>query len=221
MKTIIISCGFLCHHVDAAQKKMQTNYEIIEMNTELHAEPKDMRAALWETMEGMDEDVDQVLIAMGLCGGSVSELPLPQNIVIPKVDDCITMLMHTDEQWYPNLKQSGHMYFADDIDGKLSVPKIYVDLLEKYGEKKGKRIFDLWFESYRYVDIIDTGYYDCYDEDYIRKAEEAAELIHSQVQYVEGSNILLEKLVSGRWDDQFIVAKKGQILQKEDFFLNE
>jgi len=221
MRTIIISCGFLRHHVDAAQEKMNTNYEIIEMDTTLHAEPKDMRTALWETMEKLDDDVDQVLIAMGLCGGSVSELPLPKNIVMPKVDDCITMLMHTDENWYPNLKEGGHMYLADDIDGKLSVPKIYREQLEKYGEKKGKRLFDIWFESYRYVDIIDTGYYDCHCEDYISKAQEAAELIHSEVQYVDGSNILLEKLVSGRWDKQFIVAEKGQILQKEDFFLDE
>ena len=89
--------------------------------------------------------------------------------------------------------------------------------LEKYGEKKGKRLFEIWFESYRYVDIIDTGYYDCHCEEYVSKAEEAAQLIHSEVQYVDGSNILLEKLVSGRWDQQFLVASKGQILQKEDF----
>jgi hypothetical protein len=109
------------------------------------------------------------------------------------------------------------MYLADDIDGKLSVPKIYAEQLEKYGEKKGKRLFDIWFESYRYVDIIDTGCYDCHCEAYVSKAEESAKLIHSQVQFVEGSNILLEKLVSGRWDEQFIVAEKGQVLEKEDF----
>lgn len=221
MRTIIISCGFLRHHVDAAQQKMNTHYEVVEMDTTLHAEPKDMRAALWETMENLDDEIDRVLIAMGLCGGSVSELPLPKNIVIPRVDDCITMLMHTDDTWYPNLKESGHMYLADDIDGKLSIPKIHDNLMEKYGEKKGKRIFDVWFESYRYVDIIDTGFYDCHSSDYIEKAKASADLIHSQVQYVNGSNILLEKLVSGRWDEQFIVAKKGTILLKEDFFLSD
>lgn len=218
MKTMIISCGFLRHHVDAAQQKMNTHHEIIEMDTALHAEPKDMRAALWATMEKLDEDVDTVLIAMGLCGGSVSELPLPKNIVIPKVDDCITMLMHTDDRWYPNLKKSGHMYLADDIDGKLSIPKIKAEQIEKYGEKKGQRIFDIWFDSYRFVDIVDTGCYDCRCDDYVEKAQLSADLIHSQLQYVEGSNILLEKLVAGNWDHQFIQGKKGQILFKEDFF---
>ena len=219
MKTIIISCGFLRHHVDAAQEKMNTNYEVIEMDTALHAEPKDMRAALWETMKNLPEDVERVLLAMGLCGGSVSELPIPRNLVMPKVDDCITMLMHTDDIWHPNLKESGHMYLADDIDGKLSIPKIHREQIDKYGEKKGQRLFDIWFESYRYVDIIDTGQYDCHCADYISKAKEAAELIHSQVQYIEGSNRLLEKLVSGKWDQQFIVAEKGRVLQKEDFIL--
>ena len=159
-----------------------------------------------------------MLIAMGLCGGSISDLPLPKSIVIPRVDDCITMLMHTDDTWYPNLKKTGHMYLADDIDGKLSIPKIKANLLEQYGEKKGNRIFEVWFDSYRFVDVIDTGYYDCRSEDYVEKASLAADLIHSQLQYVDGSNILLEKLVSGRWDDQFIQASKGTVLLKEDFF---
>lgn len=217
MSTIIISCGFLRHHLDAAQEKMNTNYDVIEMDIELHAEPEDMRSALWEKMESLPEEVDTVLIAMGLCGGSVSDWPLPRNIVMPKVDDCITLLMHTDDTWHANLKKCGHLYLADDIDGKLSVPKIKSDLIEKYGERKGPRIFDMWFKDYKSVDVIDTGYYDCHCEDYTCKAQASADLIKCQLNYVTGSNILLEKLVSGNWGNQFIKANKGEILYKEQF----
>ena len=36
-------------------------------------------------------------------------------------------------------------------------------------------------------------------------------------QYVPGSNIILEKLVSGKWDDQFLIIEKGGVMTEEDF----
>ncbi len=217
MGTVIIACESLKQHVDAAQKKAETSYPVIEMDSRLHAEPKDMREALFTKMEELPEEIDTVLLAMGLCGGSVSERPLPVRLIMPKVDDCITLLMHTDDTWYPNLKKGGHLYLTDTVNGKLSVPNIRRDLVEKYGEKKGLRIFAIWFDSYRSVDIIDTGVYDCRSDSYLEMARENAELIDCDLCYVEGSNILLEKLVAGRWDQQFLIAEKGRILRDEDF----
>ena len=85
-----MACGSLKRHIDAAQKKEGTAYPVIEMDSRLHAEPKDMREALFAKMEQLPEDADTVLLAMGLCGGSVSERPLPVRLVMPRVDDCIT-----------------------------------------------------------------------------------------------------------------------------------
>ena len=161
MSRIIISCGNLLHHLEAAQKKMNTSYNVVELDTELHSEPERLRRTLFETMEALDPAADTVLLAMGLCGGSVSDIPLPRNIVIPKVDDCITLLMHTDDRWYANLKKCGHLYLT------------------------------------------------C--------AENSASLINCPLAFVPGSNIILEKLVSGRWDSQFIIASAGDVLHKEDF----
>ncbi len=219
MGKVIMACGSLKRHIDAAQKKEGTAYPVIEMDSRLHAEPKDMREALFAKMEQLPEDADTVLLAMGLCGGSVSERPLPVRLVMPRVDDCITLLMHTDNMWHPNLKECGHLYLTDTVDGVFSVENIRSNLVERYGEEKGLRIFGVWFDSYRSVDIIDTGVYDCRSPDYTAAAQRSAELIDCPVCYVEGSNILLEKLVSGRWDGQFLVAEKGRVLREEDFIL--
>ena len=160
-----------------------------------------------------------MLLSMGLCGGSVSERPLPVRVIMPKVDDCITLLMHTDEKWHPNLKRSGHMYLTDTVDSDLSIINIRNRLVERYGEKKGLMVFDIWFESYQSVDIIDTGVYDCYSSDYVTRAKANADLIQCPICYVEGSNLLLEKLVSGRWDHQFLIGEAGDIFREEDFVL--
>jgi hypothetical protein len=33
-----------------------------------------------------------------------------------------------------------------------------------------------------------------------------------------GSNRVLEKLITGRWDDQFMVKAPGEIITRDDFF---
>ena len=81
MAGIIMTCSSLRRHVDAAQKKENTAYEVYELDSRLHAEPKEMRAAVFEAMKNLPEQVDTVLLSMGLCGGSVSERPLPVRAV--------------------------------------------------------------------------------------------------------------------------------------------
>ena len=107
---------------------------------------------------------------------------------------------------------------TDKVQGDLSIESIHDSLIDRYGEKKGMRIFDIWFDSYRSVDIIDTGAYDSYAPVYLDAAARNAALIDCPVCHVPGSNLLLEKLVGGRWDHQFIIAEKGRILREEDFF---
>lgn len=216
MNTIILSCGNLLDHVAAAQSKMSTNYEVVELDTRLHEFPEKMRSTIDDALKSLDDSVDTVLMAIGLCGGSVSDFPLPKRLVIPKVDDCITMLLHTDETWHPNLKLGGHLYLTDKIDDVMSTENILKDLTEKYGVR-GQQLFDRWFQDYHHVDIIDTGAYDCFSQSYMDCAKRNAQLIDCPLAHVPGSNILLEKLVSGRWDHQFLIGEKGQTLYKEDY----
>ena len=79
-------------------------------------------------------------------------------------------------------------------------------------------LFHMYFDSYTNLDIVDTGLNDCYSEEYAQKAQENADLIHAALDYVQGSNRMLEKLVGGRWDKQFLVADPGRLIKHGDFF---
>ena len=79
-------------------------------------------------------------------------------------------------------------------------------------------VFDMFFENYRNVDIVDTGLYDCYAPDFVERVQKDADRIHAQMDFVPGSNHLLEKLVSGKWDDQFYIAEPGTPVTQCDFF---
>lgn len=214
---VILACESLCRHLEAAQAKMKTAYPIVKIDSTLHAVPQKMRKTIFERMEELPDTIDTVLIAMGHCGGALADHPFPRRAVIPKVDDCITLLLHTDDTWYPNLKETGCMYLTDQIDGNFSIRRIRESLIERYGEKRGIGIFREWFKAYHSVKIIDTGVYDAYAPDYLKKARADAHTFNGELTHVPGSNLILEKLVSGNWDHQFICAEKGQRLGTEDF----
>lgn len=217
MNPIILACSSMEGHLKAAQTKMKTNHSVVFIDRKYHENPKRMRREIIETMQSLPPEVDTILAAMGFCGGSWSEVPLEKRIVIPRVDDCITLLLHTDNVWFPNLKKAGHFYLLEEENELFSLKGMRQSLCEKYGEKKSMEIFHAWFETYTDVDIIDTGQYDCYSESYTVKARENAEVIQCPLHYVKGSNIILEKLVSGCWDQQFLVAEPGRLLSEMDF----
>jgi len=217
--TVILACSSMLLHVAAAQEKMKTNFEVMELDRDLHTEPEKMRLHIMEALNRLPGRMETVLVAMGFCGGSWDKVPTARRIVIPKVDDCITLLLHTDDTLHSNLKQIGHMYFRDCDGGKYSIEAMKDKICREYGMEIGTSIFGSWFASYTNTDIIDTGVYDCYAEAYVEEAQKNADLIRCDLDYVAGSNRILEKLVSGRWDAQFLVIEAGQTVVERGFGL--
>lgn len=215
--TIIITCTSLARHVKVAQEKMGTDYRVVGMARELHYHPKKMREKILDTLEELPESIKNVLVGMGLCGGSWDLVVTPRRIVIPRMDDCITMLLHTDDTLHPILKEKRHFYFRDSDRGKYSFAKRREEYEKKYGPKKAQRIMDIWFSYYTNANIIDTGAYDCREEGFMQVAKMSAAAMDCELGYVKGSNRVLEKLISGQWDEQFLVIEPGRVLLMEDF----
>ena len=124
--TVILACTSMLLHVEAAQKKMKTDFPVIEADREYHVDPQSMKQCLRNKLTELPDSVENVLAAMACCGGS----------------------------W----------------DGIRA-------------ERK----------------------------------QENADLIRCILDYVPGSNRILEKLVSGKWDEQFVVFEKGETIGLKNF----
>lgn len=218
MNAVVLSCESLEVYVRAAQQAAGTDYPVVWLNRKYHDEPSVMRSHILETLAALPAQTDTVLVAMGFCGGSWDHIEAPLRMVIPRVDDCISLLLHTDDQFHPNLKQMGHMYMLDADPDKFSPERMFESLSERYDPEMAKCIFDMWFENYRFLDVIDTHLADCYSEAFVEQAQRSADLIGCDLDYTPGSNRLLEKLMRGQWDDQFIVAEPGRPVAHKDFF---
>ncbi len=217
MNAVILACSSLNSYVNAAQQKMETNYPVVNVDRKYHDDPEQMKGQIIDKIRKLPDDMDTLLVAMGFCGGSWESIPCAKRIVIPRVDDCITLLLHTGGSWHPNLKKSGHIYLRDTDTGEYSLEAMQRKLCQHYGGINGSMIFQSMFADYTNVDIIDTGVYDCYSEEYVMEAQRNADLIGGILDYVPGSNLLLEKLVSGQWDQHFSVIEAGRLVTERDF----
>jgi len=217
MQAIILGCSSLLSHIEAAQAKMQTNFPVMLLDRKYHADPKLMRQEIEKQLQQLPDEADTILVAMGFCGGSWQDVRPGRRLVMPRVDDCVTLLLHTDEQPHFNLKQGRHFYLRDTDTGDYSLAAMQRSLCEQHGEDQGQAIFRSWFAIYRDADIIDTGVYDSQAADFLAEAQHSAELAGCRLNHVPGSNLLLEKLVSGRWDEQFVVVEPGQKINMDLF----
>lgn len=219
--TVILTCSSLRTHVDIAQQKMNTDYPVITIDRIHHVDPDRMKKIIQEELENNSLRMDTLLVAMGFCGGVWHQVQTTVKTVIPRVDDCVSMLLATDDICIPNRKQTGHLYLYEENPEDFSALSLLNDYVAASDEFQGMDkdcLFHMWFDQYYFLDIIDTGYNNCYEEAYAEQAQKNADMIQAALDYVPGSNLILEKLVSGNWDEQFLIAEPGHIIQHSDFF---
>ena len=223
MRACILSCTSLLDFVAAAQSSQGTDHPVFTLDRAMHVEPEEMKAAMLRQMAALPPEYDTVLVAMGFCGGVWHQAAFDRTVVIPRVDDCVSLLLHTDDAFHPNLKEDGHLYLYENDPGEFSALTLMHNtnsFTQDLDLKNMSRefLFEMWFHNYRHMDIIDTGLNDCYSEEYAAAAQAQADQIKADLDYVPGGILLLEKLVSGRWDEQFIVAPPGKTILHGDFF---
>ena len=227
--TAVLVCESMRPHLDAAQKAAGTDYPAIPLEWELHREPSYLRARLIGIMEALPGSVTTLLSAVGLCGGW-DGIRTPCRLVLPDFDDCVSLLLCRDaaDTALPqdrirrgNLKRPEIFYFHDSDTGEHSPAGYLRDLQTKYGTEQGLAIFGSMTQNYTGAAIIDTGAYDCCDVSFVEEVQENADLLRCPLDYVQGSNLVLEKLLAGArdgaWDGPFLVYEAGETVREADF----
>lgn len=93
---------------------------------------------------------------------------------------------------------------------------IYQKYCQQFDQEMARMLLDIYFEHYTSVDVIDTGVGDCRSERCRREAEKNVELLRCGLGYVPGSNQMLEKLLSGQWEERlFWVLEPGEVLHSD------
>ena len=213
----IIACKTIRDEVESVRGDIEAEY----CDGFLHDTPDQLRQALKERVAATPEG-STVLLGYGRCSNGVVGLEAgSRRLVLPVCDDCIAMLLGSRRAYAREFADHpGTFYYTRGWIEELEDPyREYLKMIPRVGEEKARMVAHMMLESYTRVAIIDTGTYDlemC--ESYVQTVSDFYDL---PVAHLRGSLRLLEKLVRGPHDGEFIVVEPGEVLAEELFWALE
>ena len=192
------------------------SHEVLDFG--LHLRPEKLREALQAKIDQISPDADVLLLGYGLCSMAVVGLQARSaHLVIPKVDDCIAIFLGSCVAYKEQAKMEPGTYYL--TKGWIEVGDTpfeeHKQLVEKYGEARALRMTRLMLKNYRRLAFINTGQYEI--ERFREYAQKTADSFELRFEEIEGSPALVQKMVNGPWDDEFVVIEPGQTIKYTDF----
>ncbi|MCL2099898.1 MAG: DUF1638 domain-containing protein [Oscillospiraceae bacterium] len=219
-KYLVIACDILFREVCLCASQSKNIIDIIFQKKALHDTGEAfMSKTLQNTIDNADcEDYDAVLLCYGLCNNGIVNLRAPVPLVVPRAHDCITLLLGSKEKYadYFFADNGGTYYYSSgwlerntgskdteeqNISNQLGLNKSYESYVEEYGEENAEYIMSIlgsWAANYSKAAFIDNKIGDIQNNR--KKTMEIAESRGWEYEEIEGSNILIEKLLEGEWD---------------------
>lgn len=156
-------------------------------------------------------DGEVILLGYGLCSNGVIGLRSPDKwLVIPRVEDCISLLLGSRESYMEHFRNEPGTYYLTKgwIDHGNNPYQSYQENLEKYDPETALWIAREMLKNYTRVALIDTGAYElngCRSQ-----AQEMADFFGLRLEEIPGTLQLLHDLVAGKWSRDILVVEPGK-----------
>ena len=231
MRLKCIGCEVLARglYFCAARTPHIVDLELVEKG--LHDRPADLRARLQELIDSTQtEKYDAVALAYGLCGKATVGLVAPGvPLVVPRAHDCITLFLGSRERYREQFENHpGTFWYAQDYierdDGSGSelalgagggdLKALHQEYIEKYGADNADYLMEVmgaWQQHYERAVFIDMGTGDAAAVE--QKASSEANRRGWTYERLSGDLVLLDRLLRGDWEEDFLVLEPGQSLE--------
>lgn len=196
MNRIIIACRTLEQELNAAMAACDCRDPVIWLEAGGHNVPRKRRESVDAALRQC-AGYDTVILAMSFCGNSLIGLSSGMHrLVLPRFDDCIPLLLGKAKR-----KTDAYYLNAGWLSGKDNLLAEYNRSADKYGQAHADRIFSAMLRYYG--QIVWLG------DDLSPAAPDAVKEFAARFGLsivTEKSNpLLLDKLLSGNWDADFVI----------------
>jgi hypothetical protein len=224
-KCKIVACAVVAEEL---RSKLPVGVECETLDFGLHRSPELLKAKLQETID-RSSHYENIVLAYGLCGMSVIGLYSDfATLILPRADDCIAIFLGSRKAYLKRQNEfPGTLFLSKGwIEGKIDdirpTTTIYQTLLEKYGEKRAKRMLSVYearqpLRHYKRLAFITTFGESNLDQ-YKEIARERAANLGLAYEEIVGSTAFMDKIASGLWDEEFVFASPGHRIGFEDFW---
>lgn len=213
----VIACDALRDEVLHVSDGMEVEF----CAAKLHDDPDRLRTTLNERIAATPGS-RTILLAYGRCCNGTAGLEAGSHrLVLPAVDDCISLLLGSRDRYLNEFRQCpGTYYYTRGWIDYISDPyQTYLKLVPKYGEEKARSLSQLELANYARLALIDTGSYPLHEyESYVRTV---GAFYGIRDVHLRGSLRLLHKLVRGPHGEEFLVVEAGMRLEEKMFWALE
>lgn len=219
---LIIACRVMQHELDALrqQRKDAQDIEICYMDQNLHRTPEKMPGLIQEQIDAHADTARSIVLGYGLCSnGIVGVTARNQPVYIPRVHDCIALLLGSRQAYFEAFRKRAGTYYL--TPGWVAEEKDPLGMVEhEYGPKLGQEMA-VWgineeLKHYTHIVLIDTGAGDM--EKVRQRAKANAEFLDKVYEEVPGSTAYFEKLLFGPYDtEDFVCLAPGQKAGQKPF----
>jgi hypothetical protein len=192
--------------------------ESLTLEFGLHFHPGKLRDALQALIDEITSDTQTIILGYGLCSMGVIGLKAAgSTLVVPRIDDCVAILLGSRRAYKKELSQEPGSYFLSKgwIEAGITLLDELKRMEERYGKKRAKWVMERMLQQYRRFAFIDMGHQD--QEPYRQFSRKAAKKLNLCYQEIKGTPEFLEKMCNGPWDEEFVVAPPGHTIRLEDF----
>jgi len=134
-----------------------------KLEAQLHLRPERLKAALQTAVAEADKPGATIVLGYGLCSNTVLGLKTEHaTLVVPKVDDCIAMMLGSNEAFAAeNAKERDSYYVAKAyLEECDTIVSEHEKLIEKRGAERAEKMMRLLLKHYTRIVLVDTGRYD-------------------------------------------------------------
>ncbi len=233
----VIACRSMYREVSLLVSQVESACDVVFLPLGLHNNPERLREVLKREIEttepqrfayekgGLETgyDYDAILLVYGLCSrGTEGVTSSRYSIVIPRVHDCIALLLGSHKRYEELVQEYRGIYWYSPgwIEHSLEPGEerhtlVYETYRQKYGEENTSYLMQLeegWQKEYRYAFYIRWGL--PVDAKYMAFTKKCAEFLGWEYQAIEGDKKFLTDLLEGRWDEErFLILGPGETLE--------
>lgn len=213
MSTVVLACNTIRDEFEKAVEETGCRHGFRWVESGLHLKPESLRKRLQEELDCLAVS-DRVLLGFGFCGNAVVGLvSRDYELIIPRVDDCISLLLGSKEN-RERCCSSGGVYFLTKgwLEGESNIWSEYQAVLARFGPKNTERIYKRMLAHYQYLGLIDTGAYEL--DIMLPQVKEIAATLNLETLVLPGSDLYLKKFLSGPWNEgDFVVVPPNTMIE--------
>jgi len=192
--------------------------EIYTIASGLHLHPEKLKVHLQDMIDEITAESEIIILGFGLCSMAAVGLKADDStLVIPRVDDCIALFLGSQDEYKNQRKKEPGTYYLSKgwIEGGVTLTEEFGYTEERLGKRAAGIVMKRMLANYTRLAYIYMGKKD--QEKFREYSKKEANKLGLRYDEIKGTMRLIEKMLHGPWDEEFVVAPPGQTIQLKDF----